>query len=214
MNLEKDFLENDPPIRGQNYVCLSFVSPDKILENKNLFLVKKYLENLLKEKNINLDEDYLNNISDKYEDFLFNNREKYSREFDEKNDFKTSVRGIKIRGVYDTIQEAESRAKHFQSIDKYFNVFVGQVGYWLPWDPNPDSLENQEYGEKDLNELVKKYQENKDAKDKHFRENVDYIKSQAQKKLETSNKNEESIEKSFDEKDPWLKQKEMNSENS
>uniref|UniRef100_A0A6C0IWL7 Uncharacterized protein n=1 Tax=viral metagenome TaxID=1070528 RepID=A0A6C0IWL7_9ZZZZ len=216
MTLEKDFLENDPPIRGQNYVCLSFVSPDKILENKNLFLVKKYLEDLVSEKNINLDKEYLDNIADKYEDFLYNNRERYSREFDEKNDFNTSVRGVKVRGVYDTIQEAETRAKQFQSMDKYFNVFVGQVGYWLPWDPNPDSIENQEYGEKDLNELVKKYQENKDAKDKHFRENVDHVKNEAQKKIETSNENENenenSIEKTLNEKDPWLKQKENQSE--
>ena len=208
MTSQKDFLENDPAIRGQNYVCLSFVSPEKILEDKNLYLVKKYLENLVKEKNINLNDDYLNNINDKFEDFLYNNRERYCREFDENNDFKTSVRGIKVRGVYDTIQEAESRAKQFQSFDKHFNVFVGQVGYWLPWDPSPDSIQNQEYGEKDLNELVKKYQENKDAKDQHFRENVDHVKNQAQQKIEESNVNENSIEKTFDEKDPWLKQKE------
>ena len=215
MSTQKDFLESDPPIRGQNYVCLSFVSPEKVLENKNLYLVKKYLETLIKEKNIDLNEDYLNHIDEKYEDFLYNNKEKVEREFDENNEFKTSVRGVKVRGVYDTIQEAESRAKQFQSIDKYFNVFVGQLGYWLPWDPSPDSIENQEYGEKDLNELVKKYQENKDAKDKHFRENVDYIKTEAQKKLEKPNVNEieseDSIETSLNEKDPWLKQKESQS---
>ena len=34
-NLEKkDFLETDPCIRGQNYVCVSFVSPEQVLKNK------------------------------------------------------------------------------------------------------------------------------------------------------------------------------------
>ena len=31
---EVDFLEVDRPIPGQNYVCLSFISPDKILGHR------------------------------------------------------------------------------------------------------------------------------------------------------------------------------------
>ena len=34
----EDFLESDDQIRGQNYVCLSFVSPENVLKNKNVFL--------------------------------------------------------------------------------------------------------------------------------------------------------------------------------
>ena len=33
-----DYLEVDNPIPGQNYVCLSFVSPEKTLKEKELFL--------------------------------------------------------------------------------------------------------------------------------------------------------------------------------
>jgi len=32
-----DLLDEDKPIAGQKYVCLSFVSPEDILKNKNLF---------------------------------------------------------------------------------------------------------------------------------------------------------------------------------
>ena len=32
-----------------------------------------------------------------------------------------------------------------QRRDSNFNVFVGQVGYWLPWDPQAHQIENQEY---------------------------------------------------------------------
>ena len=28
-----DYLEEDPPIRGQNYACVSFLSPEKILDD-------------------------------------------------------------------------------------------------------------------------------------------------------------------------------------
>ena len=32
-----DLLDEDKPIAGQKYVCLSFVSPEDILKDKNLF---------------------------------------------------------------------------------------------------------------------------------------------------------------------------------
>ena len=40
-----DLLEEDKPISGQKYVCVSFVSPENILKQKNHFLFEK---NLLK----------------------------------------------------------------------------------------------------------------------------------------------------------------------
>ena len=29
------------------------------------------------------------------------------------------------------------RAKMLRKMDPNHNVFVGQVGFWLPWDPDP-----------------------------------------------------------------------------
>ena len=43
-NLKEDFLEVDNPIPGQNFVCLSFVSPEKELENKQLYYMHSYLK--------------------------------------------------------------------------------------------------------------------------------------------------------------------------
>ena len=37
-NTEEDFLEVDPPIPGQNFSCISFVSPEKELEKKGIIL--------------------------------------------------------------------------------------------------------------------------------------------------------------------------------
>ena len=31
----EDFLEVDDPIPGQNYVCMSFVDPEEIIQNKD-----------------------------------------------------------------------------------------------------------------------------------------------------------------------------------
>ena len=217
---DEDFLENDPEIRGQKYCCLSFVSPEEILNNKNVFFVHKFLKTIA--KNYDLDEE---SIENKYKDFMYINQEKLESEFYEKNEFKTTVRGIKVRGSYDTLQEAQAKAKKLQQNDKNFNVYIGQVGFWLPWDPNPHSIDSQEYAESELNNLVKKYRENQEKKDQHFQENIEYAKEQSEKqknKLKENNSDEtiingentketpvntDSIDDSLNEEDPWLKRK-------
>jgi hypothetical protein len=219
-NLNEDFLEVDQPIPGQNYCCMSFVSPEDVLDNKNVFFVHKFLETIA--KNYDLDK---TTIQSKYKDFLYINSDKLDKEFYEDNDFKTTMRGIKIRGTYDTLKEAEIRAKVLQKRDKNFNVFVGQVGYWLPWNPQHDKIENQEYAESELNNLVKEYKSNNEKKDQHFQENIDYVKQQA--KIESENKKKANIEKKiefsessddlnsqFEKEDPWISDKKTTSSES
>lgn len=79
-------------------------------------------------------------------------------------DNKTTLSGIKIRGVFSTYELACDHAKKIQSIDPYFNVFVGETGKWLPYDPNPESeyIKNSEYANEQLNTMMKKYLENQE----------------------------------------------------
>lgn len=180
--VKEDFLEVDQEIPGQKYVCLSFVSPEEVLKNKEVYLVHHFLKSMAEKYDLK-EED----LMDKYKDFLFANQEKLEEKFYEENDFRTTVRGLKVRGVYDTLREAQVRSKVLQRKDPAFNVYVGQVGYWLPWDPNPLKIDNQEYAEQQLNELVKKYKENQEMKDQHFQENIEYVKEQAAKKAAAAN---------------------------
>lgn len=178
--VQEDFLEVDQQIPGQNYVCLSMISPEKILKNKEVFLSKyfiKYFLKQLKKDNdpLKLDpekftEEFVDklDIDEMYENFRYTQEEQLTQKFSEMNDFQTCVRGLKVRGVYDTIKEAQMRAKLLQKRDPNFHVFVGQVGYWLPWDPNPDGIKNQEYANDQLNTLMKSYVDNKNQKDDLF----------------------------------------------
>jgi hypothetical protein len=59
-----------------------------------------------------------------------------------------SVRGVKVRGVYATEEAARNAAAKFKHTDKYFDVFVGEVGKWLPWDPNPMDVSEAVYNKK------------------------------------------------------------------
>ena len=77
---------------------------------------------------------------------------------------KQTLCGIKIRGVFETYDKACEHAKKIHTIDPYFNVFVGEVGKWLPYDPDPDSkfVKDSEYANEELNNMMKKYLENQE----------------------------------------------------
>ena len=72
------------------------------------------------------------------------------------------IRGFKVRGVFDTKEEADERAAFLQKLDPDFNIFIGEVGKWLHFAPDPYSKEagNMVYAEKKLNELAKSHKEN------------------------------------------------------
>jgi len=194
-DLKEDFLEVDPKIPGQNYVCMSFVSPEKILKQKEVFMTSRFLHHLLTEDDLptkDLRTKLINNevkptyetVFEAYEDWKYSRKEGLEMEFYEKNNFQTSVRGIKIRGTYDTHKEASVRAQVLRKKDPSFNVYVGQVGYWLPFDPDTDAIQEQEYQENMLNDLVKKYKDNLDSRDNMYEQiKIDKIK-QAKKENE------------------------------
>jgi hypothetical protein len=135
--------------------------------------MSEFLKNLvtkLNEKNPDLNLEY-NNVKKEYDDYLFNNKEDLDKVFFEENNFQTTVRGLKVRGIYDTRKEADIRSKVLQKIDSSHNVYIGQVGYWLPWDPEPSNIEN-EYLEDELNNLVKEYKENESRMDDYYQQNT------------------------------------------
>ena len=175
-NVNEDFLEVDPKIPGQNFVCLSFVSPEKVLKQKEMYFTTKFLEHLfngedqytndMKEKMMNKETKIeYDSVKNFYEDWKYSRSEKLESDFYEENNFRTSIRGLKIRGTYDTHKEATVRAQVLRRKDPSFNVFVGQVGSWLPWDPECEQIPEQEYQEQMLNDLVKKYKENLESRD-------------------------------------------------
>ncbi len=110
-------------------------------------------------------------IQEAYKDFLFRHQAKLEEEFHEKNNFQTTIRGLKVRGVYASPSEASIRAKKLQRTDPIHNILLGEVGKWLPWDPSPNAVQDQEYAEEKLNDLMKSYKKNEESVDNFYREN-------------------------------------------
>lgn len=103
---------------------------------------------------------------------------------------KLTLSGIKIRGVFSTIDEASTHAKKLQSVDTIHNVFVGEMGKWLAFDPDATSeaAGNPEYANEQLNNIMKGYMDNQE-KSKLFHEERKYknMRESLEKSIETSN---------------------------
>ena len=209
--VKEDFLEVDSKIPGQNYVCLSFVSPEKFLKQKENYFMCKFMENFfntddlltteVREKMLKKEHKFTyESINELYKDWKFGKSETLEHNFYELSDFNTTMRTLKVRGVYDTQKEASVRAQVLRKKDPSFNVFVGQVGYWLPWDPEPNAVQEQEYQEGMLNDLVKKYNENLDNRD-------DMFEQEKKDKIERARKEVQAKKDALKEKDQGLPEK-------
>ena len=249
---EVDYLEQDEPIRNQNFVCLSFISPEEIIKSKNEYFFERYtkaytqknleyvqtLETLFPEKKeeIRIMKDNFNflfdetKIMESFRYFVQDMSKTLEAEYHEQNNFQTSIRGIKVRGVYDTLNEAQVRSEKLRKLEgNKFSIYVAQVGCWCPWSPNPEHIENQEFAETQLNTLMKKYHENQENKAIHFQERKDEMKKNieedeksranqreagssiiiddANKTIELSVEESKMKESMYDKEDPWMKGK-------
>ena len=160
-----DFLNVDDRINGQEFVCISFLSPESVIKDKEGFVVAKFLQSYSKTNDLDF-----NDVYEQFSNFRYKYADDLDNDYTKENKGITSVRGVKIRGVYSTIDEAKNRAKLLQNTDQSHHVFVGQVGYWLPWDPCADKVKEEHFLNSELNDLMMKYKENEMYKDKFFEE--------------------------------------------
>lgn len=198
-----DVLDEDKPIAGQKFVCLSFISPEQIIKNKELFFFNKFLKQWDMNKSLEKFTQFLNFVSykynlvfddvqkdlqdfckeerdnlfittleDEYKTFVDNNEENLENEFSEQNQFQTSTRGVKIRGIYPTQQEAELRCKMLREVDPNHDVYVGPVGVWMPFHPEAYKTGRVEYLEEELNQLMHEKQKNEKNAKQEFEKRV------------------------------------------
>ena len=110
---------------------------------------------------------------------------------DKKKRKDITVCGIKIRGVYATEEEAKKRADYLVKMDPYHNIYVGNVGKWLPFEDNPEKAKDNNYMNSELNRLMKAYNQQQDeAKMYHELRKQDETKKATEETNEKKIKNE------------------------
>ena len=77
---------------------------------------------------------------------------------------KNDACGVKIKGVFERIDDAKAWAKRLQEADSTFDIYLVEMYKWLPVPPNNDMIESQEYQDEYLNKLINgKIEEQKKA---------------------------------------------------
>lgn len=72
---------------------------------------------------------------------------------------KCDVLGLKVRGSYDSEDDARQAAKRLQTIDPNFDILIGKVGVWLPWAPDAQNVPDQVYQNETLDNMIRKHNE-------------------------------------------------------
>jgi len=125
------------------------------------------LQDFLKKSAKELNE---NKLKDSYNSFVEANSKRLESDFYVLNKFQTSTRGLKIRGVFEYREEAATYASKLIKDDPIHNILIGEIGKWIPWDPNVNEIADQEYADEQLNNLMKKKRENEEQKAAFFRD--------------------------------------------
>jgi hypothetical protein len=176
-----EWLDYDWKVKGmENYIA--FLSKKYSLKIDDLF---KDLEEFRKIHNAEIKK---TDIHEQYEIFLLKNEKDLEAQYSEKVEFRTNVRGVKVRRVFASVEEAQTYAKVLQKRYPNDNIYLGKVGMWLPWDPSEHMMPEVEYAEKELNELMRKYKENEVNREIFFEE-------EKQAKIEAQRKENEARRK-------------------
>jgi hypothetical protein len=210
-----DVTDEDPPIAGQKFACMSFISPDKILKKREQFLFDHFVKQwdftksmekfvdfvhfLAFKYNLNAEEAMKDlkefadeegaklresSVEDDFQNFIDKNEDRLNGIFNKEHSFQTSVRGLKVRGIFSSQEEAEMKCKSLREYDQNHDIFVGPVGVWIPWHPDAYKTGKVEFMEEELNQLHHEKLKNeakakqefeqriKDAKKKAIEENI------------------------------------------
>lgn len=238
-----DLLDEDRPIAEQKFVCLSFVSPEYIIKKKELFMFEKFVSQYNMNKSMTKFNEFLNFISakyninshdimneyesfislfndklreevnDDYKNFMDKNEDQLNVDFSKEHSFQTTTRGLKVRGVFPTQEEAELRCKMLRQTDENHDVYVGPVGIWLPFHPEAYKTGNVQYLEKELNDLMHEKKKNEEKAKLEFDTRVKNSKLEAIKEnIEKASENNNKLSQTINEKGELISIENMNTQ--
>jgi hypothetical protein len=226
-----DLCDEDQPIAGQKFVCLSFISPEKLLKKREIYMFEEFLKQWDFKKSMDKFFDFIHFISykygvdvenimndytefiaeentklksqgveDDYNNFLDKNEEVLTQKFQKAHEFQTSVRGLKIRGVFPSQEEAEIKCKKIRELDPNHDILVGPVGIWLPWDPDAYKTGRIEFMEDELNQLHNEKIKNESKAKEEFERRIKETKKKAiEENIKLAKKSGNKLTQSIDE---------------
>lgn len=202
-----DYLKEDPSIASQEVALVSFVEPQekRLLKNRESFFATRFLKGFIEEYKIaheftlkNPDAELTNEIKEKldisyeniktrYYDYQKYNLKQLDEEFDkEYNTNKVpTVTGFKVRGVFPSQLNTSAKAKELQALEPAINVYCIPVGKWIPYCPLNDQEIDSEYQTNELNEILKKRDDEHIKRELEFEQRkIDMLKKAEEEKVQ------------------------------
>jgi len=140
---ECDFLLEDPVIDNQQFACLSFVTPTEKMSTEAYIHIA---------------------------DVCGITAERVSIVVKEWETMMASRRAMKVRGSFRSMELATKRCESIKEFDAHHNVFVAEVGKWVTFAPDAETVEEQVYADTELNSLMKGKREEDIRVKKHYEE--------------------------------------------
>lgn len=108
---------------------------------------------------------------------------------------KCDVWGLKVRGTAENLEKAKILSQKLLRIDNNYDIYTVEVGKFFPLAVEPNQIGNVEYQNSQLNEMVKKYLENKELANEmwHQRKNEMIQEAIKEGKQQDSSKPEHPI---------------------
>jgi nitrate reductase cytochrome c-type subunit len=191
----RDYLDTDPEIYDQRYFCVSFTTPQTdLLTDIEATKFEEYLLTLTDEDLQELKDDP-SLVHEEYQNYKKNYRVHLDNVIKDKYPGARVERALKVRGSYRSSEEAVERAKELAKKDQTFHIFVGEVGKWMPYDPQPLQVENYETTEKQLNNIVAAHkQEQQRAKEAYEIRKYGLLKDAERKNKRLREENKKYLE--------------------
>ena len=216
MNDKVDYLDEDPVISSQKYCVVSVLTPKnfKQLVEKEA----KILDEVVPADELDADaivtveqhNTVLKEVAALKTQLL---RFKKEKEFEQS---KITMYTFKVRGSYESQEDAQKRISYLNSIDSNVNIYLAEVGKWCPFDDDPEKAKDAVYKDEELNRLMKGYKENQEKGKQLFEQRkaemvakaLQDTKEKKEKLKKASNSEVPKLDDSLNEKEKELKDKE------
>jgi len=144
-----DYLDADPEIQGQRFMCVSMITPTADMCKEACHrIAKKHWASIKNKTGPN----GIKRVIDAWEDLI------------------KLRRGFKVRGCYDTMEQATARTKEISKFDRNHHVFISEVGKWACFGQTPESAQQQKYMHDELNTIMEAHERERIKAAKDFNE--------------------------------------------
>jgi DNA repair exonuclease SbcCD ATPase subunit len=76
---------------------------------------------------------------------------------------KCDIWGLKVRGTAESLDRAKALSQKILQVDNHYDIYTVEVGKFFPLAVEPTEINNVEYQNEQLNQLMKNYLQNKES---------------------------------------------------